>query len=186
MRMQFFPGLLLVVASSAFAAQPPAAASPAASTSQAADDWKVLSSLLDKDKNGKLTQAEVLNFNPTPIRLMNRNFAEIDANNDGVVTLKEYSAFVGKVQSAWANQFQAADTDRSGGLSQTELNASKRGEFMQIKRFFTEMDANKDGQVSTEEQKNFADQQKGRLMAKHMTRNKRKANQNAAPSATND
>jgi Ca2+-binding EF-hand superfamily protein len=151
--MRTLLGLIpLLVSSVAFAVQSSPTASPAA------DNWKTLSCIMDKDKNAKLTQAEAMNFNPMPARMLAKNFGEIDANKDGVVTYKEYAAFVDKIRSDWETLFKNADTDKSGGLSKAELDKTPPGQFPEIKRRFDDMDANKDGQVTIAERDLFAEE----------------------------
>ncbi len=142
----------LLVSTAAFAAQ---GATP---PTQAADNWKTLSCMMDKDKNAKLTRDEALNFNPIPARVLAKDFDQIDANNDGVVTYKEYAAFFDKIRSDWESLFKSADTDKSGGLSKSELDKTPPGQFPEIKRRFSDMDANKDGQVSIEERDKFVEE----------------------------
>lgn len=48
--------------------------------------------------------------------------------------------------------FKAADTNGDGGLSRDELAKTPESKFQTIKANFDQMDANKDGKVTTEEQ----------------------------------
>jgi Ca2+-binding EF-hand superfamily protein len=151
--MRTLLGLIpLLVSSVAFAAQSSTA------PSQAADNWKTLSCMMDKDKNAKLTKEEAMNFNPAPARVLAKNFGQIDANKDGVVTYKEYAAFFDKIRSDWEALFKNADTDKSGGLSKAELDKTPAGQFPEIKRRFDDMDANKDGQVTIAERDKFVEE----------------------------
>ncbi len=171
--------VLLLSSSTVFAAPPPAGAT------RAADDWKVLSLMMDKDRNGKLTRQEALSFNPQPAQLVARDFAAIDANNDSVVTKKEYTDFIDKGRSNWVAEFNKADTDKSGGLSRDELKATKPGEFAQIKRAFAKFDSDSNGQVSIAERDNYfklaAGQRAARMATARDSRSRLKAPPPAAP-----
>jgi Ca2+-binding EF-hand superfamily protein len=131
-------------------------AQPAVDPTQAKDDWEVIRCLADKDKDDKISQEEVKKINMIPPRTLIRGFAEMDSNKDGVVTLQEYTDYIQKTRSAWETEFQNADTDKSGGLSEAELANTKPGQFAQIKRQFQAMDTDKDGQVTMEERDRFA------------------------------
>jgi len=51
----------------------------------------------------------------------------------------------------WAADFKAADVNRSGGLSQSELGSTKPQQFGDVKKGFDKIDANRDGQVTVAE-----------------------------------
>lgn len=168
--MRTLLGLLpLLVSTAAFAAQ---TSTPA---SQAADNWKTLSCMMDKDKNAKLSEEEAMSFNPMPARILARNFSEIDADKDGVVSYKEYAAFFDKIRSDWETLFKQADTDKSGGLSKAELGKTPPSQFSEIKRRFNDMDANKDGQVSIEERDRFVEEMPQKVAERRSASPKKKA-----------
>lgn len=137
--------ILLMIA--CLASSAPSQAAP----TTAAADWKSLSAILDKDKNGKLSEAEVNSFNPLLLRMLSHNFKNFDSNGDGQVTSKEYTSFFEKERKLLETAFSNADTDKSGGLSMAELDASDARMFRQIKRNFDRIDANHDGQITLEE-----------------------------------
>ncbi len=56
-----------------------------------------------------------------------------------------------KERAAWETAFKKADHDQSGGLSKAELSKTKADQFPGIKKNFTKVDANKDGQVTIKE-----------------------------------
>ncbi len=118
---------------------------------------------------------------PGPVSRMrgaSDSFRKLDPNGDGKVTLGEF-------QSWREGQFQTLDADKDGHLSQSELSAGRgpfarkllqsfsmidsnqdqklsRSEFLEGgRRRFLQMDANRDGNVSSDEMKGFSDQQAG-------------------------
>lgn len=60
-----------------------------------------------------------------------------------------------KERAAWEERFKKADTNRSGGLSRAELEKSDKNRFGLIRKHFSEMDANKDGEVTIAERDAF-------------------------------
>lgn len=133
----------------------PAATPSSTATGNAAEDWKTLRCLADKDGNDKLTKEEMGSFNPVPARLVARNFTEMDSNKDGQLTLEEYTKFMQKGRAELEAQFKAADLDKSGGLSQAELDKTPRGQFALLKRQFKAADSNGDGQITLAEREAF-------------------------------
>jgi len=137
-------------------------------------------SLMDKDNNDKISQEEVNKFNPMPLRVLERNFGQIDSNQDGVVTFQEYTAYVQKLRAEWENEFQSADTNKDGGLSKAELASTKPGQLARIKRQFEAMDTNKDGKVTMEERDRFApDKTKVQKAQQERTKGKPRADRGA-------
>lgn len=53
-------------------------------------------------------------------------------------------------------KFNAADTNRDGGLSRDELSKASASDFGAIRKNFDQMDANKDGKVTMDERRNWA------------------------------
>jgi Ca2+-binding EF-hand superfamily protein len=173
--MRTLMGLIaLLVSSVAFAAQTSTA------PSQAADHWKTLNCMMDKDKNAKLTKDEAMSFNPASARVLVKDFDQIDANKDGVVTYKEYTAFFDKIRSDWETLFKSADTDKSGGLSKAELDKTPPAQFPEIKRRFSDMDANKDGQVSIEERDLFVEEAPRKAAERRSAAHQKKADAKGA------
>jgi Ca2+-binding EF-hand superfamily protein len=132
---------------------------------------------LDKDRSGSLSAAEVANLQG-PAKMLEVHFAEIDANDDGLVTHDELRAAMeqhhadmeshhadvlerfdadgdGELsaterQAAHRYYFDQADTDHSGSLSTAELQAAP-GPGEMILAHLTEIDRNGDGALSYDE-----------------------------------
>lgn len=80
---------------------------------------------------------------------LSENFALIDADKDGKVTVEELTAYR-------AAEFAAADTDKDGKLSAEELNAREIARFTatvaeRTARILGREDANADGSLSADE-----------------------------------
>jgi Ca2+-binding EF-hand superfamily protein len=159
--MRLLSVLFLVSAATGALAQPATAAKilPAKATPAVHDttveDWNMLRCMADMDKDDKISAEEVQSIRLDAVRTLQRDFAQMDANHDGVVSAKEYADYIHKQRAAWESDFQSADTDKSGGLSKVELAKTKPGEFIQIKRQFDAMDANHDGEVTPEERDGY-------------------------------
>lgn len=115
------------------------------------EDWKTLKQLLDKDRNGSLSQEESQNFNIKIFRALTINFERIDANQDGLITQAEYSVFEEKNDATQKADFKQADINNSGGLSMDELEAAKKNKFQRIVRYFSTADSDGDKEISFSE-----------------------------------
>jgi hypothetical protein len=60
-------------------------------------------------------------------------------------------ARVDKMQNESEEHFKAADKNGDGGLSKDELAAADKSLFTNIRKYFEQMDANKDGKVTMAE-----------------------------------
>lgn len=154
------PLTLLVGPNLLVAAEPPS--DQPSSAVRTTEDWQALGCLLDKDKNSALSTGELANFQPLPVKTLNRDFAIIDANQDGQISFEEYANYRRGARAAWETRFKAADTDQSGGLSATELTQPAGKGLIQIRKHFKEMDVNQDGQVTLDERDVFMAQAVGR------------------------
>lgn len=73
------------------------------------------------------------------------DFATLDANSDGQLSMEE-------LQAQGQARFAAADTDGNGSLSAEELTAASEGRRAnRIERMMERLDANEDGELSQEE-----------------------------------
>lgn len=73
------------------------------------------------------------------------DFATLDLNGDGALTLEE-------MQNQAAARFAAADADGNGGLSLEELTAAANGRMAErLDRMFDRLDANEDGLLQADE-----------------------------------
>lgn len=167
MRFLLAPMILVAASLASAADKTPAPGQAAASTPPTADKtWQVLRCLGDANGNNKLTREELAAVNPAPVRQALRNFEKIDSNGDGTITFEEYSRHIQKGRSDWEDTFKAADTDKSGGLSQAELAKTKAGEFGQIKQRFEQMDADRNGEVTMAERDAFLEKAKEQRQAR--------------------
>lgn len=102
---------------------------------------------LDKDKSGSLSAAEVANLEG-PAKMLEVHFAEIDANDDGLVTHDELRAAMEQhhadMESHHADVLQRFDADGDGQLSATERQTAHRA-------LFDQADTDHDGKLSTGE-----------------------------------
>jgi len=144
--------MLLTVAATAIAT-----GSQALGESRSGDAWRALSCLLDRDDNRKLSKDEVGSFEPVPLRLLVRNFADMDTDKDGLVSYEEFAAFVDKGRAEWESRLRSADADGSGGLSMAELDQAGPGPLLQLKRNFKAMDADGDGELTIAERDRFVE-----------------------------
>ena len=99
----------------------------------------------DKDKDGKITQAELKEG-------MDKLFVDIDTNKDGSITKEEMQAhhktMHEKYQGAMQERWKLADKDGDGYLSKAEVES---GDMPRLVRDFEKLDKNKDGKLSHEE-----------------------------------
>lgn len=100
--------------------------------------------MLDADKDGKLTQAE-LDAHKT------QEFAKADTNGDGMLSSEEMlaraKAQMGeRMAKRISGMIARVDTDKDGMLSASEMQAMPRGKGM-----FDRMDADNDGTITAEE-----------------------------------
>jgi len=99
----------------------------------------------DKDKDGKITQAELKEG-------MDKLFVDIDTNKDGSITKEEMQAhhktMHEKYQGAMQERWKLADKDGDGFLSKAEVES---GDMPRLVRDFDKLDKNKDGKLSHEE-----------------------------------
>ena len=145
--------MLVAVAATAFVT-----ASQAHGESRSADTWRALSCLMDRDDDRSLSKDEIGNFDPVPVRLLARNFADIDANRDGLVSYDEFAAFIARGRAEADDRFRSADADGSGGLSMTELEQAGPGPMRRLKRNFSAIDADRDGEVTLAERDRFVEE----------------------------
>lgn len=96
--------------------------------------------LIDTDKDGKLSEAELVADRAA-------RFAQADTNGDGKLTAEEMAALGANGHAKRAGKMiSRLDTDGDGALTLAEMSASKRGEKM-----FARMDADGDGALSKPE-----------------------------------
>ena len=82
-------------------------------------------------------------------------FEEVDANNDGAITLEE-------IQAMGANRFANADTDGDGALSRDELLAQGQDRIeRRVDRMLERLDTDGDGQLSMAEMEEARDGRRG-------------------------
>ena len=93
----------------------------------------------DTDRNGAISLPEA----EANLPRIARDFAAIDANHDGLVTLEELKA---AHQQARARRLQAVDTNGDGRISRDEFLA-------QAAKRFDRLDVNHDGFLAPEEMK---------------------------------
>jgi Ca2+-binding EF-hand superfamily protein len=135
----------------------------------------------DTDGNGTLSKAEAEQGMP----MLARNFDEIDTNKDGQITFEEFTAYGKKKMEEFSKhrdeckadpdkchaemfgrmkeQFKKADVNGDGVLTMAE---AEKGAPM-IAHRFSEMDTNKDGQVSLKEFETFHYQQYEKFKKQH-------------------
>ena len=95
---------------------------------------------LDADKNGEVTQVEMET-------MRTRQFAKVDTDGDGKLTLEEITAHrAAKVGDRAARMLERFDANKDGALSQDELPGPKRQGTV-----FERLDADKSGGISREE-----------------------------------
>ena len=91
-----------------------------------------------------------------------QRFKDMDADNNGSVTLEEFQAYIAsKRQARRTEYFNRIDTNKDGSISQQEYIDYKQ---KKAEMRFQAMDTNKDGLLSNEE---FAARSKGRKGHKH-------------------
>lgn len=107
-------------------------------------------SQLDKDKDGKISQAEHKEG-------MDKLFLEIDTNKDGFITKDEMQAhhkmMREKYQGTMQERWKLADKDGDGLLSKAE---AENGDMPRLVDDFDKLDKNKDGKLSNDEVKSSA------------------------------
>ena len=118
---------------------------------------------LDKDKSGSLSTAEVANLEG-PAKMLEIHFAEIDANDDGLVTHDELRAAMEQhhadMESHHAEVLERFDADGDGELSATERQTAHRA-------LFDQADTDHNGSLSTAELQ--ATPGPGEMMLAHMS-----------------
>lgn len=102
-------------------------------------------SQFDKDKDGKISQAELKEG-------MDKLFLEIDTNKDGYISKEEMQAhhkmMREKHQNTMQERWKLADKDGDGMLTKAEAES---GDMPRLVRDFDKLDKNKDGKLSHEE-----------------------------------
>jgi Ca2+-binding EF-hand superfamily protein len=102
-------------------------------------------SQFDKDKDGKISQAELKEG-------MDKLFVDIDTNKDGSITKDEMQAhhktMHEKYQGAMQERWKLSDKDGDGLLSKAEAESA---DMPRLVRDFDKLDRNKDGKLSHEE-----------------------------------
>ena len=104
---------------------------------------------LDQDGNGTISREEA-NIHPR----MEKSFEAMDGNKDGQVSDAEYRDHLKarmeqhreKAKTEMKARWDKADANHDGALSREEANASP-----QFAKHFDQIDADKNGQVSTQE-----------------------------------
>lgn len=103
---------------------------------------------IDVDSDGKLTLTEI---RPGLVK----RFQRVDANADGEVTTAEIDVWLTKAIERRKGRILARlDADKSGGVSQAELDAA-------VELLFNTADADKDGGVSFDEARAFRAAKRG-------------------------
>lgn len=109
----------------------------------------------DLNDSGGLSRVELEKTKSPQLLQLKSNFGTIDADHDGQVSADEYRHYLGKVQDEFAAKFKKADLNDSGGLSRRELEKVSGSEFGFVAKNFDAMDADRDGQVSYPEFRDF-------------------------------
>lgn len=109
----------------------------------------------DLNDSGGLSKAELKKTASSQLLQIKNNFVAIDADHDGQVSADEYRRYLSKAQDDFAAKFKKADLNDSGGLSRRELEKLSGSEFGFIATNFDAMDADRDGQVSYAEFRDF-------------------------------
>lgn len=122
----------------------------------AADEvWLVDFKRADLNDSGGLSRVELEKSTSPQLQQIRNNFDAIDADRDGQVTADEYRRYLAWLQDDFAAKFRKADVNDSGGLSRRELEKVSGAEFAFIAANFDAMDADRDGQVTYAEYRNF-------------------------------
>lgn len=122
----------------------------------AADEvWLVDFKRADLNDSGGLSRVELDKAASPQLLQIRNNFEAIDADRDGQVTADEYRRYLVRIQDDFAVKFRKADVNDSGGLSRRELEKVSGAEFDFIAANFDAMDADRDGQVTYAEFRNF-------------------------------
>lgn len=134
---------------------------------QASKDLQERFAKADGNRDGALSREELNKAAAPGFPVMQQNFAEMDKDRNGKLTLAERDGFLkaeaarqakaqqAKAQGNFADAFTKADANMSGGLSKKEVeNAAKPG-FPLIRQNFDAMDTDKNGQVSMAERDAF-------------------------------
>lgn len=109
----------------------------------------------DLNDSEGLSKAELKKTASQQLLQIKNNFVAIDSDHDGQVTADEYRRYLSKAQDDFAAKFRKADVNDSGGLSRRELEKVSGSEFGFIATNFDSMDADRDGQVSYAEFRDF-------------------------------
>jgi Ca2+-binding EF-hand superfamily protein len=102
--------------------------------------------MLDTDKSGTISQAEACNGPRGAEGMLCKNFASVDANNDGQLSKDELGEFRAAMKEKFAKG--KLDANGDGSISQAEACAGPKGADGLLCKNFAKVDANNDGVVS--------------------------------------
>lgn len=137
---------------------------------ESAKEFEARFSQADTDKSGGLSMQEAERAVAPGLPVVLKNFAAMDVNKDGQVTLLERNAALENAAKArqaqqakrmederksWEAQFAKADSNKDGALSKKEAESAAAPGFPQIKKNFTAMDKDKNGKVTIAERDDF-------------------------------
>ena len=127
-----------------------------ASLAFAADEaWLADFRRADLNDSGGLSRVELEKTGSPQLLQLKSKFDTIDADRDGQLTADEYRRHLVRIQDDFSVKFRKADLNDSGGLSRRELEKVSGTEFDFIAANFDAMDADRDGQASYAEFRNF-------------------------------
>jgi Ca2+-binding EF-hand superfamily protein len=125
--------------------------------------WKAAFTAADTDRNGWLSQAELGKTKAKQFGGLKKRFARIDADKDQQISATEWDGYRKANLAAagdlddWEADFSKTDLDDSGGLSKNELAQACPKLFAGLARSFEQIDADKDGQVTSAEYRRHLD-----------------------------
>lgn len=124
----------------------------------------------DADRSGGLSKQEAERAPAPGFPAVVKNFAAMDANKDGQVTLAERNAVLANAAKArraqmqqraaqerkqWEDRFARADANGDKALSMAEVDKAAQPGFPQVRKNFAAMDKDKNGKVTTVERDDF-------------------------------